>query len=164
MKRTTLPQRASATGTISYAGYCFPPDLISYAVWLYYRFPLSLRMAEELLAARGIELTYETARRWSVKFGLGIAQRIRSTSQARGNKRHLDGAVVTINGRKHWLWSAVDQHGRAPRVLITGKLKAIGCAWSGIVWKRRTQRRIAVCASERPRSAIISTRSCKLSL
>jgi putative transposase len=55
-----LPQRAPATDTISYAGYRFPPDVISYAVWLYYRFPLSLRMVEELLAARGIDLTYET--------------------------------------------------------------------------------------------------------
>jgi putative transposase len=62
MKRTTLPQRAPTTDT-SYAGYRFPPDVISYAVWLYYRFPLSLRMVEELLAARGIELTYETVRR-----------------------------------------------------------------------------------------------------
>jgi putative transposase len=60
MKRTTLVQRASATDTISYAGYRFPPDAISYVVWLYYRFPLSLRMVEELLAARGIKLTYET--------------------------------------------------------------------------------------------------------
>jgi putative transposase len=80
MKRTALQQRAPATGAISYAGYRFPPDVISYAVWLYYRFPLSLRMVEELLAARGIELTYETARRWSVKFGLGIARRIRATA------------------------------------------------------------------------------------
>jgi putative transposase len=91
MKRNTLPQRASATDTISYAGYRFPPDVMSYAVWLYYRFPLSLRMVEELLAARGIELTYapkevplgdETVRRWAVKFGLGIARRIRSTAPA----------------------------------------------------------------------------------
>ena len=80
MKRTTLPQCAPATDTISYAGYRFPPDVISYAVWLYYRFPLSLRMVEELLAARGIDLTYETVRRWSVKFGLGIARRIRATA------------------------------------------------------------------------------------
>jgi putative transposase len=86
MKRTTLPQRAPATDTISYAGYRFPPDVISYAVWLYYRFPLSLRMVEELLAARGIDLTYETVRRWSVKFGLSIARRIRSTALARGDK------------------------------------------------------------------------------
>jgi len=87
MKRTTLPQRTSATDTISYSGYRFPPDVISYAVWLYYRFPLSLRMAEELLAARGIELTYETVRRWAVKFGLGIARRIRST--ALGGRRQV---------------------------------------------------------------------------
>jgi putative transposase len=61
----------------------FPPDVISYAVWLYYRFSLSLRMVEELLAARGIELTYETVRHWSVKFGLGIARRIRSCASPR---------------------------------------------------------------------------------
>ena len=71
---------------LSYVGYRFPPDVISYAVWLYYRFPLSLRMVEELLAARGIELTYETVRRWVVKFGLGIARRIRSAALARGDK------------------------------------------------------------------------------
>jgi putative transposase len=141
---------------LSYAGYRFPPEVISYAVWLYYRFPLSLRMVEELLAARGIELTYETVRRWAVKFGLGIARRIRSTALARGDKWHLDEVVVTINGKKHWLWRAVDQHGavldvlvqsrrdrhaarrlmrkllrkhgRAPRVLITDKLKSYAAA------------------------------------
>ncbi|WP_411859220.1 hypothetical protein [Burkholderia sp. BKH01] len=61
---------------ISYAGCRFPPDTISSAMWLYFRFPLSLRMVEELLAARGIEVTYETVQRWLVKFGLGIAWRI----------------------------------------------------------------------------------------
>jgi putative transposase len=156
MKRTTLQQRTPATDTISYAGYRFPPDVISYAVWLYYRFPLSFRMVEELLAARGIELTYETVRRWSVKFGQGIARRIRSTALARGDRWHLDEVVVTINGRKHWLWRAVDQHGavldvllqsrrdrhaarrllrkllrkqgRAPRLLITDKLRSCAAA------------------------------------
>ncbi|MBC8752199.1 MULTISPECIES: IS6 family transposase [Paraburkholderia] len=156
MKRDTLPQRASATDTISYAGYRFPPDVISYAVWLYYRFPLSLRMVEELLAARGIELTYETVRRWAVKFSLGIARRVRSTALAGGDKWHLDEVVVPINGKKHWLWRAVDQHGavldvlvqsrrdrhaarrlmrkllrkhgRAPRVLITDKLRNYAAA------------------------------------
>lgn len=156
MKRTTLPLRTSVTDTISYASYRFPPDVISYAVWLYYRFPLSLRMVEELLAARGIELTFETVRRWSVGFGLGIARRIRATALARGDKWHLDEVVVTINGRKHWLWRAVDQqgavrdvlvqsrrdrhaarrlmrkllrkHGRASRVLITDKLKSYAAA------------------------------------
>jgi transposase-like protein len=91
-----LPQRAPATDTISYAGYRFPPNVIGYAVWPHYGFPLSLRMIEELLVARGIELTYETVRRWSVEFGLGIARRIPSAlpqsrttidvEQTRGNK------------------------------------------------------------------------------
>jgi transposase-like protein len=67
--------------------------VISYAVWLYYRFLLNLLMEEELLAARGIEFTYETVRRWSAKFGLGIARRIRSTALARGDKWHLDEGV-----------------------------------------------------------------------
>jgi putative transposase len=156
MKRTTLQQCEPADDAISCSGYRFPPDVISYAVWLYYRFPLSLRMVEELLAARGIELTYETVRRWSVKFGLGIARRIRSTALVRGDKWHLDEVAVTINGKKHWLWRAVDQHGavldvlvqsrrdrhaakrlmrkllrkhgRAPRVLITDKLKSYAAA------------------------------------
>jgi putative transposase len=142
------------TDAISHAGYWFPPDVISYAVWLYYRLPLSLRMIEELLAARGIELIYETVRRWSVKFGLDIARRIRSI--ALGDKWHLDEVAVAINGRKHWLWRAVDQHGavldvlvqsprdrhaarrlmrrllrkhgRAPRVLITDKLRSYAAA------------------------------------
>ena len=153
MKRTALQHNAPANDVISYAGYRFPPDVISYAVWLYYRFPLSLRMVEELLAARGIDLTYETVRRWSVKVGLGIARRIRSTALARGDKWHLDEVVVTINGNKDCLWRAVDQHGavldvlvqsrregmrlmrkllkkqgRSPRVLITDKLKSYAAA------------------------------------
>ena len=68
-------------------------------------------MVEELLAARRIELTYGTVRRWSVKFGLGIARRIRTIAMARGDRWHLDEVVVTINGKKHWLWRAVDQRG-----------------------------------------------------
>src|SRR5476651_2794129 len=156
MNRTDLQHKAAVNDAVFYAGYRFPPEVISYAVWLYYRFPLSLRMVEELLAARGIELTYETVRRWSVKFGLGIARRIRSTALARGDKWHLDEVVVAINGKKHWLWRAVDQHGavldvlvqsrrdkhaakrlmrkllkkhgRAPRVLITDKLKSYAAA------------------------------------
>ncbi|WP_321959026.1 IS6 family transposase [Burkholderia cenocepacia] len=103
---------------IAFKGYRFPPDVISYAVWLYYRFPLSLRMVEEMLGARGIELTYETVRRWATKFGLAIAKRIRSTAPGRGDKWHLDEAVVTINGTKHWLWRTVDQHGAVLDVLV----------------------------------------------
>jgi putative transposase len=99
MKRTDLKHSVPANDAISYSGYRFPPDVFSYAVWLYYRFPLSLCMVEEVLAARGIDLTYETVRRWSVKFGLGIARRIRSTTLARGDKWHLDEVVATIMGK-----------------------------------------------------------------
>ena len=93
MKRATEHAQTSADKPISYGGHRFPPEVISYAVWLYFRFPLSLRMVEEMLAARGIEVTYETVRRWSVKFGLGIARRIRATAPARGDKWHLDEVV-----------------------------------------------------------------------
>jgi putative transposase len=116
---------------LSYAGYRFPPDVISYAVWLYYRFPLSLRMVEELLAARGIALTHETVRRWAVEFGLGIARRIRSTALARGDKWHLDEVVATINGKKHWLWRAVASTVRCStywyRAAATGMRSGASC-------------------------------------
>lgn len=78
-------------------------------------------MVEEVLAARGIELTYETVRSWAVKFGRAIARRIRSTAPGRGDKWHLDEVVVTINGKKHWLWRAVDQHGAVLDVLVQSR-------------------------------------------
>src|SRR5262245_32579440 len=68
-------------------------------------------MVEEMLAARGIELTYETVRSWATKFGRAIAKRSRSAAPGRGDKWHLDEVVVTINGKKHWLWRAVGQDG-----------------------------------------------------
>lgn len=73
---------------ISYAGYRFPSEVISYAVWLYFRVPLSLRMVEEMLAARSIDVTYETVRRWALKFGQQIAKNIRLRPAAFGDKWH----------------------------------------------------------------------------
>jgi putative transposase len=159
MKRTALQHNAPANDAISYAGYRSPPDVISYAVGPFYRFPLSLRMVEEFLAARRIELTYETARRWSVKFGLTIARPIRSSVLARDDKLHLDRWWSLSNGKKHWLWRTVNQHGvpldapvqsrrdrhaarrlmrtllkkhgRSPRVLPTDKLKTRAAANQG---------------------------------
>ena len=87
-----------------YTGYRYPADLISYAVWLYFRFPLSLRMVEEMLAARGVSVTYETIRQWGLKFGREFANRIRRRAPRRGDKWHLDEVVITIAGTKHWLW------------------------------------------------------------
>ena len=96
---------------ISYSGFRFPKEIIAFAVWLYFRFPLSLRMVEEMLAARGIEVTYETVRRWAGRFGRACVRRLRAVKKAWGDKWHLDEMVVKINGRRHWLWRAVDQHG-----------------------------------------------------
>ena len=88
-----------------YSGYRYPAELISYAIWLYFRFPLSLRMVEEMLAARGISVTYETIRQWGLKFGREFANRIRQRAPRRGDKWHLDEVVITIAGKKHWLWA-----------------------------------------------------------
>src|SRR5436309_11297175 len=100
-----------------YAGYRFPAEIIGHAVWLYFRFPLGLRMVEELLAARGIIVSHETVRRWALKFGQQFANQIRRRLPRVGDKRHLDEAVLKI-GVKHWLWRAVDQTGVVLDVLV----------------------------------------------
>ena len=79
----------------SYAGYCFPAEIISHAVWLYFRFPLSLRMVDELLAARGIIVSYETVRQWARKFGQSFANQLRRRLPAVGDKWHVDGVSRT---------------------------------------------------------------------
>jgi putative transposase len=101
-----------------YRRHRFPPEVISYAVWLYFRFPLSLRMVEEMLAARGICVTYETVRQWGKKFGKAFSDQIRQRAPARGDKWHMDEVVVTIAGEPYWLWRAVDQNGFVLDVLV----------------------------------------------
>ena len=90
-----------------YAGYRFPAEFISRAGWLYLRFPLGLRMVEELLAARGIIVSHETVRQWARKFGQRFANRIRRRLPRIGDKWHLDEVVLKVAGKKHWLWRAV---------------------------------------------------------
>ena len=90
-----------------YAGHRFPPEVISHAVWLYFRFPLALRMVEEMLAARGIVVSHETVRQWGLKFGQGFANEIRRRLPRPGDKWHLDEVFVSINGVQHYLWRAV---------------------------------------------------------
>ena len=101
----TTPARAR------YTGYRFPAQIIGHAVWLYFRFPLGLRMVEELLAARGIIVSHETVRQWARKFGQQFANQIRRRLPRVGDKWHLDEVVLKIAGVKHWLWRAVDQAG-----------------------------------------------------
>lgn len=90
-----------------YRRHRFPADVIAHAVWLYFRFPLSLRMVEDLLAARGVIVSHQTIRLWAKKFGRQFANKLRKQSVGSlGDKWHLDEVVVSIRGKKHWLWRA----------------------------------------------------------
>jgi putative transposase len=104
-----------------YVGHRFPPEVIGHAVWLYFRFPLGLRMVEEMLAARGIIVSHETVRQWALKFGQGFANEIRRRLPRAGDKWHLDEVQINIAGRKHWLWRAVDQDGTVLDVLVQSR-------------------------------------------
>ncbi len=97
--------------SISYKRHRFPPEIIAHAVWLYVRFNLSLREVEEMLLERGVDVSYETIRRWTAKFGPQIARNLRRRQVRPGNVWHLDEVVVKIAGKSFWLWRAVDQHG-----------------------------------------------------
>ena len=108
----------------SYVGYRFPAEVISHAVWLYFRFPLSLRMVDELLAARGIIVSYETVRQWALKFGQAFANQVRRRLPTAGDKRHMDEVMITIAGVKHWLWRAVDQNGMVLDILMQSRRDA----------------------------------------
>jgi putative transposase len=130
--------------------------VIGHAVWLYFRFPLGLRMVEGMLAARGILVSHETVRQWALKFGQSFASAIRRRLPSYDDKWHLDEVAIRIRGVTHWLWRAVDQTGlvldvlvqsrrdkraakrllrkllkrqcRPPRVMITDKLASYGAA------------------------------------
>jgi putative transposase len=99
------------TKPVSYKRHRFPSQIIAHAVWLYFRFPLSLRLVEEMLFERGIVVSYETIRRWGKKFGPEYARRLRRKPPRPTDIWHLDEVVISIAGKKHWLWRAVDQAG-----------------------------------------------------
>ncbi len=108
-----------------YRRHRFPAEIIAHAVWLYFRSPLSLRMVEDLLATRGVVVSHQTARLWAETFGRAFTNEIRRRSSGRlGDKWHLDEAVVSIRGKKHWLWRAVDQDGFVLEVLVQSRRNA----------------------------------------
>jgi putative transposase len=139
-----------------YRGFRYPREIISHVVWLYFRFSLSFRDVEELMASRGVIVTYETIRQWTLRFGQQFAAELRRRQPRRGDKWHLDEVVLTIKGKHQYLWRAVDQDGHtldvlvqsrrnrqaaerffrkllkglryAPRVMITDKLKSYAAA------------------------------------
>jgi transposase-like protein len=103
---------------ISYKRHRFPPDTIRLAVWLYYRFTTSLRDVEDLLAQRGIDVSYETVRCWANKFGPAIAANIRGVRGRADSVWHLDEMVVRINGKRMFMWRAVHKEGEVLDVLV----------------------------------------------
>ncbi len=103
---------------LSYRGHRFPPEIISHAVWLYHRFCLSFRDVEDLLAERGITVSYETIRQWSRKFGSEYARGLRRREGRLGDTWFLDELFVTIQGKRQYLWRAVDQDGDVIDILV----------------------------------------------
>jgi putative transposase len=103
---------------VRYPRYRFPSAIISHAVWLYYRFTLSFRDVEDLLAHRDITVSYESIRHWCETFGLDYARRLRQRAGPVGDTWHLDELFVTIRGRRQYLWRAVDQDGEVIDILL----------------------------------------------
>lgn len=106
---------------ISYARYRFPPAIIQHAVWLYLRFTLSYRDIEDLLAERGLDISYETVRRWVAKFGPLFARELRRRRPRPTGRWHMDEMVVTIAGKRFWLWRAVDSEGEVLDLLVQSR-------------------------------------------
>jgi transposase-like protein len=104
--------------TISYARHRFPAVVIQHAVWLYFRFTLSYRDVEDLLAERGLDVSYETVRRWVLKFGPLFARELRRRRQRPTSRWHLDEMAVVIGGKQFWLWRAVDSEGEVLDLLV----------------------------------------------
>ena len=102
-----------------YQRHRFPPEIISYAIWLYHRFTLSFRDVEDLLAERGICVSYESIRRWCLKFGPDFAREIRRKQGRLGDIWHVDELFLKINGEQLYLWRAVDQDGDVLDILVT---------------------------------------------
>jgi putative transposase len=102
----------------SYRRHRFPALVIGHAVWLYLRFSLSYRDVEELLAERGLDISYETVRRWVLKFGPVFARRLRRYRPRAGSQWHLDEMVVRIQGEQMYLWRAVDHEGEILDILV----------------------------------------------
>jgi putative transposase len=102
---------------LSYRRYRFPPALIQHAIWLYLRFTLSNRDVEDLLAEHGLDVSYESVRRWVLKFGPTTARNLRRRPRP-SDRWHLDEMVVRIAGKHVYLWRAVDHEGEVLDMLV----------------------------------------------
>ncbi len=107
--------------TSLYKRHRFPTEIIQYAVWLYHRFNLSHRDIEDLLAERGVEVSYESIRLWCNKFGQKYAKRLKRRHQGFGDTFYIDEVFVKIQGRQQYLWRAVDQDGEVVDVFLQAR-------------------------------------------
>src|SRR5437870_5563028 len=103
---------------LSYRRHRFPASIIQHAIWLYLRFTLSYRDVEDPLAERGLDISYETVRRWVLKFGPLIARTLRQRRPRPSDRWHLDEMVVRIAGGRMYLWRAVDHEGEILGMLV----------------------------------------------
>jgi putative transposase len=101
-----------------YKGFRFPAEIIGHCIWLYFHFSLSFRDVEEMMAERGVVLTYETVRQWCLKFGQTYANELKHRRPKTGDTWHLDEVYLKINGKTHYLWRAVDQDGNVLDILV----------------------------------------------
>jgi len=108
----------------NYRGYLFPADIIGRAVWLYHRFTLCFRDIEGLLAERGIEVSYESIRRWCLKFGPGFRRRLKCREGQHGDTWHVAEVFITIRGQANYLWRVVDQNGGLIDILVQRRRSA----------------------------------------
>ncbi len=114
--------------SVSFARHQFPPAIIPALGLLYLRFTLSFRDVEELLAERGIELSYESVRRWVAKFGPAFARELRRRRPRPSSQWHLDEMAVQIGGKRLWLWRAVDSEGEVLDLLVQRRRDRSSCA------------------------------------
>ncbi len=108
----------------TYPGFRFPAEIIRHATWLYHLFGLSLRDIELILAERGVVVSHESVRRWSLRFGAEFAARLRKRRPRPGDTRHLDEVFLRIGGVLHYLWRAVDRHGVVLDILVQDRRNA----------------------------------------
>jgi transposase-like protein len=104
--------------TISFPRHQFPPDILRHAVWLYLRFTLSFRDVEDLLAERGLDVSYETVKQWVLKFGPLFVKELRRRRHRPTSQWHLDEMAILIDGKRFWLWRAVDDEGEVLDLLV----------------------------------------------
>ncbi len=114
-------------GTPLYRRHRFPSEIISHTVWLYFRFALSYRDVEEIMAVRGVVVSYEAIREWCRKFGQTYANGLRRRRPRPGDKWHLDEVFIKINGKDHYLWRAVDHDGSVLDILVRESQEQEGC-------------------------------------